>query len=121
MADDVLSNWAANAALQIILPSGCYLSCHLSDPTPLGNTGSEVAGGGYVRQPIGFADATNRTRVSTNAQIFPGMPACLVTHLGVWTAIGGGHMTFAKKLNPPIPVLASGQFLAAAGDVALSL
>jgi hypothetical protein len=118
---DVLSNWAANAALELILPEGCFLSCHLSDPTPLGNTGSEVAGGGYIRQPISFAAATNRTRVSTNAQTFPGMPACVVTHLAVFTAIGGGHMVFVKKLNPVITVLASGWFIATVGDVALSL
>lgn len=121
MSDDVLSNWAANAALQVILPPGCFLACHLSDPSPLGNTGSEVAGGGYVRQPISFADATNRTRVSTNALIFPGMPACLLTHLGVWTAVGGGHMTFARKLVPAIAVLESGQLLVAVGDIALTL
>lgn len=118
---DVLSNWAANAALELILPTGCFLSAHLSDPTPLGNTGSEVAGGGYVRQPISFAAATNRTRVSTNAQTFPGMPACVVTHLAVFTAIGGGHMVFAKKLKPAITVLYSGWLLSMAGDVALSL
>jgi hypothetical protein len=118
---DVLSNWAANAALDLILPTGCYLAAHLSDPSPLGNTGSEVAGGAYQRQPIGFADASNRTRVSSNAQTFPGMPACIVTHLAVWTAIGGGHMVFSKPLSPPIPVLASGQLRTAAGDVALSL
>lgn len=119
---DVLSNWAANASLQLILPPGCYLAAHLSDPSPLGNTGSEVAGGAYVRQPISFADASNRTRVSINAQTFPGMPACIVVYLAVWTAISGGHMVFVKKLaDPGITVLESGQLLVAAGDVALSL
>jgi hypothetical protein len=118
---DVLSNWAANAALQLILPAGCHLGCHLTDPTPVGNIGSEVAGGGYERQPISFADASNRTRVSSNAQLFPGMPACIVGWLAVWTAVSGGHLVFARKLLVPIPVLESGQFLAAAGDVALSL
>jgi hypothetical protein len=118
---DVLSNWAANAALQLILPTGCYLGCHLTDPTPMGNTGSEAAGGGYIRQLIGFADAANRTRVSINAQLFPGMPACTVTWLAVHTAISGGNIVFAKQLATPVPVLESGQFLVAAGDIALSL
>lgn len=118
---DVLSNWAANAALDLVLPTGCYLACHVSDPSPLGNTGSEVAGGAYQRQPISFADASNRTRVSVNAQTFPGMPACIVTHLAVWTAIGGGHLVFSRALLTPMPVLASGQVRTAAGDVALSL
>src|SRR3954465_4305968 len=118
---DTLSNWAANAALVIMLPKGCYLAAHLSDPTPIGNSGSEVAGGGYERQPISFAAAANRSRVSTNAQTFPGMPGCVVTFLGVWTSIGGGHLVFAKQLATPITVLESGQLLSAAGDVALSL
>lgn len=118
---DVLSNWAANTALQVILPSGCFLACHLSDPTALGVIGSEVGGGGYLRQLIKFGPASNRTRVSTNAQRFPGMPAVTVTHLGVWTAIGGGHFVFGKILPSPIVVYESGQMLVAAGDVALSL
>lgn len=118
---DILSNWAANAALQLILPVGCVLACHLSDPTPLGNTGSEVAGNAYQRQPIAFADASNRTRVSSTAQLFPGMPACIVAWLAVWTSVGGGHLVFARQLEVPIPVLESGQFLVAAGDIAISL
>lgn len=118
---DILSNWAANAALQLILPPGCHLAAHLSDPTPLGNTGSEVAGGAYQRQPISFADASNRTRVSIVAQLFPGMPACIVAWLAVWTSVGGGHLVFAKLLEEPITVLESGQLLVAAGDIALSL
>jgi hypothetical protein len=118
---DVLSNWAANAALQEILPPGCHLAAFLSDPSPLGNIGAEVAGGGYQRQPIGFGPAANRTRVSTNAQIFPGMPACLVRYLAVMTALAGGHMVFAKRLATPISVLESGQLLVAAGDIAIGL
>lgn len=118
---DVLSNWAANTALQAMMNVPCYLALHLSDPTALGNPATEVAGGGYARQPISFSAATNRTRVSTNAQTFPGMPQSTVTHLSVWTAVSGGSMVFAKQLPSPIKVLESGQFLAAAGDVALSL
>jgi hypothetical protein len=118
---DVLSDWAANAALNYIIPKSAVLAAHLSDPTALGNAGSEVAGGGYQRQPISFAPSSNRTRVCTNAQIFPGMPQCIVAYLAVWTVIGGGFMVFAKKLATPISVLASGQLLSAVGDIAISL
>lgn len=118
---EVLSNWAANLALQTILPPGCYLACHQSDPTVLGNAGSEVAGGGYQRQPISFGPATNRVRVSSNAQTFPGMPVSVVTYLAVWTAIAGGHLVFAKQLPSALSVTVSGQVLAARGDVAVSL
>lgn len=117
---DILSNWAANAALDVVLPKNAFLGLHQSDPTPAANTGSEVGGGGYERQPIKFADAGNRVKVSISAQTFPGMPACTVKYLAVWTAVGGGHMTFAKELDDPIEVEESGQFLVAAGDIAMS-
>lgn len=118
---DVLSNWAANTAISAVLAGNCYLACHLSDPGSLGDTTTEVAGGGYIRQKITFHPASGRTAVSSNAQTFPGMPACTVTHLAVWTAVSGGHLVFSKALSPAIAVSTSGQLLAAAGDVAISL
>jgi hypothetical protein len=118
----VLSNYAGNAALAHLLGPGKYLACHVADPTVTGLLASEVAGGGYVRQPITMASPSGKTAVSTNAQIFPGMPACVVIGLAVWDAIAAGHMIFFKALVVPgITVTESGQLLAAAGDVAVSL
>lgn len=117
---DVLSNWMANTLLGYV-PPGCYLACFQSDPTPLGSTGSEVAGGGYVRQPISFFAPSNRTIVSSNGQIFAGMPVVIVAYLGVMTAIGGGHLVFSKQLPSALRVAASGQVIVQPGDVALSL
>jgi hypothetical protein len=121
ISTDVLSNWAANAALEHILAGDCYLAAFLADPTPLGFVANEVAGGGYQPQPIKFAAASGRTRVSSSAQTFPGMPECTVTHLGVLTAISGGHLVFAKKLDTPIKVPQSGHLIVPAGDVAVML
>ena len=82
---------------------------------------SEVAGGGYARQPIKFAIPSGKTAVSTLATIHTGMPACTVAWLAVWDGLAAGHMIFAYPLAPPIAVPASGQFLAKAGDIAVSL
>lgn len=118
----VLSNYAGNTALATLLnKKGLYLACHTSDPTVLGLLASEVAGGGYVRQPITMSVPGTKTCASTNAQVFPGMPACVVTYLAVWTSISAGNMIYSILLGTPLTVLASGQVLAAAGDVAVTL
>lgn len=118
----VLSNWAGNQALVLLLQrKGLYLAVHETDPGVTGDLATEVAGGGYIRQPILFSMPGSKTCASTNAQTFPGMPACVARYLAVWTAISGGQLIFPILLTPSITVPESGQLLAAAGDVALTL
>jgi hypothetical protein len=117
----VLSNYAGNLALSTLLGPGKYLALHESDPTATAILATEVAGGGYARQPVTFAAPSSKTAVSTNAQVFPGLPVVVVTYIAVWDAAGGGHMIFALQLAVPEDTTLSGQFLAAVGDVALSL
>lgn len=118
----VFSNYAGNAALALLLNAkGLYLALHTSDPTVTGLLATEVAGGGYLRQPITFSVPGSKTCVSTDAQTFPGMPAVTVTHLAVWTNISTGSMICSKELSPAIVVPESGHFLTAAGDIAVSL
>lgn len=118
----VLSNYAGNTALAVLLNRpGLYLACHTSDPTVLGLLSTEVAGGGYIRQSIGFSAPGSKTCASTNAQTFPGMPAVTATYLAVWTAISAGNMIFSLLLSTPLVVLASGQVLCAAGDIAITV
>jgi hypothetical protein len=118
----VLSTFAGNTALGVLLHvKGRYLACHVTDPTVLGLSATEVAGGGYERQPVLFSAPGSKTCASTNAQTFAGMPACTVRYLAVWTAISGGDMIFAVVLGAALAVPASGQVLCAAGDVAVSL
>jgi hypothetical protein len=118
----VLSNYAGNQALAGLLNrKGLYLACHDTDPTVLGLLASEVAGGGYIRQRIIMSVPGTKTCASTNAQTFPGMPACVVTYLAIWTAISAGDMIVAILLPTALTVPASGQVLAAAGDIAVTL
>ncbi len=117
---DTLANYAGNKALAALLDGTKYLALFKADPTAAGALVDEFAGAAYARQPITFAAATNKTRVSNKAQLFPGLPAGIATHLAVFEPTGD-NMIFAKALSPPITVLESGQFLCAAGDVALSI
>lgn len=117
----VLSNYFGNLVLQTYLTNGVvYLALHNADPTPVGLLQTEIAGA--LRQRIIFGNASGKAVVSKNAQTFPALPACQVTHLGLWTAIAGGNLLAPIPLpTPGITVAANGQFLAAAGDVALAL
>lgn len=118
----VLSNYAGNLALATLLNGApVYLALHTADPTVTGLPGTEVAGGGYARQRITFSAASSKTVTSTNAIDFPGMPACTVTYLAVWNATSSGNMIYSFALDTPIVVSTDGEFLAAAGDIALSL
>lgn len=118
----VLSNYAGGAALQQLLRSGtCYLALHTSDPTVLGLLTTEVSGGGYSRQVVTFGAPSGKTCVSTNAQVFPGMPVVVVTYLAVWDSSSAGNLLFTIQLSTPITTFLSGQFQVAPGDVAVSL
>lgn len=116
----VLSNFFGNAALAA-LQTGHFLALHESAPDVTGTPANEVGGGGYTRQPILMSPPSGKTTVSTNAQVFPGMPAVTVTDLAIWTALAGGNLCVIIHLTTPIVVLASGQVLCAAGDVAVSV
>ena len=65
-----------------------HLSLHTADP---GTTGAdEVTGGSYARQAITFAAAASGSSASNVACTFTVMPACTVTHVGLWTAVSAG-------------------------------
>ena len=50
---------------------------------------TEVTGGSYARKAITYGAASNGAKVATSAT-FDGMPACTVTHAGIYTALSGG-------------------------------
>lgn len=65
-----------------VVPTDWDVSLHTDDP---GATGAdEVSGGSYARQEPSFSAAATKSK-TTDADIeFTGMPACTITHLGVW-------------------------------------
>jgi hypothetical protein len=103
-----MSNYLRNKILDHIYkntpytpPATVYVALYTSNPTDL-NTGTEVSGGGYARQPITFganADVTINTekykQTSNNANVsFPQATANwgIVTHFGIFDAASGGNL-----------------------------
>ena len=118
----VVSNYLGNAVLQAYLTaSGAWVALHTSDPTAAGNSGTEVSGGGYMRQSVSFGVPSSKTIVSTSGIVFSGMPAGTVTHWALWTAQFGGNMLFWAPMTTPLTVTASAQIPFAAGDIAVTL
>lgn len=95
----ILDALVNHVALDITTP---YISLHTSDP---GGTGAnECAGGSYARQPASFGPA-NLGSASNDVEIsFTGMPACTVSHVGIWDALAGsfvwgGALSASKVVN----------------------
>lgn len=59
------------------------LALFTSDPTP-DDIGDEVAGGSYARQSITWDTPTDNSIANSNTITFSNLPACTVTHWGVY-------------------------------------
>ena len=97
-----MSNYLENKVLDYVLrdtadwaPTAVYLALHTADPAEDGS-GAEVSGGSYARQAITFnaAHATNGTIDNSSAEEFTNMPACTVSHIGIWDASSSGNLLF---------------------------
>ena len=117
-----LGNYGANLLLnQLSLLQGLYLGLHVSNPNVLDPSPTEVAGGGYARQPFYLGTPSGRTIVNVNSCNYSGVPAATITYLGVWTAVGAGFLVYAVDCTAtPIITLANGFVYVSPGDVALS-
>lgn len=104
-----LSTFLRNALLDHYLGGSAYtqptpkISLHTADP---GITGAnEVTGGSYVRKLPTFSAAASGSKASSADIDFTGMPACTVTHVGIWDAtsagnfLQGGALAASKVVN----------------------
>ena len=103
-------------------PAAVYLALHTADPVDAGS-GAEVSGGSYARQTIDFAAAsgTGGSVVSSTAESFTVMPACTVTHIGLWDASSGGNLLYHTAVDTDKAVLAGDTISVAAGAVTVTL
>lgn len=121
MGNSFWSNYAGNRALAYNLgQSGLYLAVHLTDPTDLGDLATEVAGGGYQRQPITFSTPAGKATANTIKAYFSGMPTADAEWLAVWDSPGAGNMIARHQLAPVIPVDEDGQLRVEIGDLAFA-
>ena len=103
-------------------PATVYLALHTADPAEDGS-GAEVSGGSYARQACAF-DATHATggnTANTSAESFTGMPACTVTHIGIWDHASAGNLLFYTDVTANKTVTSGDTISVAAGAVTVTL
>lgn len=111
-------NWGGNQSLLVFQRPGLHLALHGADPTVLGNLATELAGGGYARQPITFSVPSGKATASTIDCVFSGTPDAVLAYLAVWTAVTSAELVAVVQLLVIQSVHPSGRFLVPKGDVA---
>jgi len=117
----VVSTYTANTMLNSsFYGKPTYIGLHISDPTVLGDYGTEVASGDYIRQQVQFSDAGSRGTGNITQALFVGMPDVTVTHLAIWDNVTTGNMLSFKALDVPIDVADGQTFVVPVSTVAVS-
>ena len=124
-----MSNYLENKVLDYVLrdqadwaPTSVHLALHTADPTDAGS-GAECSGGSYARQAITFnaAHATAGTIDNSSAEEFTNMPACTVTHIGIWDAASSGNLLFHGAVSASKTVTSGDTISLAAGSLDITL
>ena len=124
-----MSNYLETKILDYVLrdtadwaPATVYLALHTADPAEDGS-GAEVSGGSYARQACAFdpAHATGGNTANTSAESFAGMPACTVTHIGIWDHASAGNLLFYTDVTASKTVGSGDTISVAAGAVTVTL
>lgn len=99
------------------MPTNTYLALFTGDPTAAG-TGPEVTGGSYARKAmLANLGAESGGQIATNAALnFTGMPACTVTHWGLFDASSGGNLLYYGSLDLAEVVTGGATFTIASGN-----
>lgn len=106
-------NAELTAAADTLRTRWTHLSLHNGDP---GTTGAnEITGGGYTRQPAGWAATVNGEAAVSADVAFIGPAGQTVTHLGVWSAASGGAFRAGAALTGDGALNAAGEYLIKTG------
>ena len=103
-------------------PSQAYLALHTADPTDAAG-GAECSGGSYARQTIDFNAAAGAGGAVTNSteENFTGMPACTVTHIGIWDHASAGDLLYHGSVSTPKTVADGDTISLAIGQLTVTL
>lgn len=107
-------------------PSNVYLCLYLTDPTDA-DSGTEVSGGGYVRQLIAFNAPTQvngKATIVNSAEIrFPVATGSwgTVAHVGIRDASVAGNLLYYGPLNTSKSISIDDQLVFSAGDIKITL
>lgn len=124
-----ISNYLENALINHTLrntalpsPTAVYVGLFLSDPTDA-NTGTQVTGTAYARQPVTFSAPSNGATSNTADIEFPvaGSDWGTITHLGIFDAATGGNLLYHGAFTVSKIIQNGDQFIIRAGDLDISL
>ena len=103
-------------------PSQVHLALHTADPTDAAG-GAECSGGSYARQTIDFNAAAGAGGAVTNSteENFADMPACTVTHIGIWDASTSGNLLYHGAVSSSKTVASGDTISLAAGQLTVTL
>ena len=106
-------------------PSDVFISLHTADPVDAGS-GAEVAAGGYTyaRQTCAFnAAGTNAAGVTENTAVetWTNLPACTVTHIGIWDAVSSGNLLYHTAVDASKTVANGDTISIAIGAITVTL
>ena len=85
------SNTLITELFGLITTNTPHLALYTSNPTAA-NSGTEVTGGSYARQPITFGSISGGMISNTGAVTFTSLPTANITHWGVLSALTGGTL-----------------------------
>ena len=123
-----LSNTAETLALTFLFtagsatrPTSWYLGLHTSNPDE-DNSGTEVTGGGYVRQSAAFNVSGNTATTSADIE-YPTATADYgtVTHVGIYDASTSGNLLAYAALTASKTISSGDVFRIPAGDLDITL
>jgi hypothetical protein len=124
-----MSNYLENALINVTLrataytaPATVYVGLYTTDPTDA-NTGTEVSGGSYARQPASF-DAPSNGASLTSADIsFPQAGASWGTigWIGILDASTSGNLLYHTPLTASKTIDTGDIFKIAAGSLSVTL
>lgn len=124
-----MSNYLENALINATLrntsytsPTTTYLALYTSDPTDA-DTGTEITGGSYVRQPITFGAPSNGTSTNSAAVEFPQATADwgIISHVAIRDAVTSGNLLFHTALDASKTINNGDVFKITAGNLSVQL
>jgi hypothetical protein len=123
------SDYLENALLNHLLratalpsPATVYLALYTSNPTDA-DSGAEVAGGSYARQPISFAAPAGGIALNSAQVAFPVATADwgTITHFGIRDAAAAGNLLFHAPMTEARTINEDDQLVFDPGQVAVAL
>lgn len=100
-------------------PATVYLALYTTNPGD-DDTGTEVSGGSYSRQAIGFDAPSGGAIVNSSDVNFTSMPGTTVSHWGVRDASSGGNLLAYGSYSTPVDVTAGETFTQQAGTLTIT-